>query len=420
MLPQKPPDFESLKHLKKYLAAVRRNHVSTMTYYRSDDGLGFFHQPQHNKASRSSTATCVASIVRAGLWTDKQVWWDATSDIAGKLISRPWESAGLPKDNPFTVSFIVEGILDLQLAHPKYVHSGSHLTLIRHRAVKVLKSCFSDGAINIHPYPASAYLTQLAYRVLARLNAVSVSLKAKIHRWSRTEINKQLSLITGKSRVADPLNLGYALILAVSTAKDEQTSPEDKQIFSHALELFFASQREDGTWPYSRPLFHYPDVGNAYCFEYELLAQMLLCKQLRSDLLQYIPQIAKAAYLLEKTSFDLDNENPGTVVAWPSGHHPQLEGPESWSTASVYDFAHGLNGLVAEAIRRALFEELGALYVAPKLPPRPGSRSRFAAGPDFLDANLVLDDGRTRSLRKTLAEKFVYPIAADSHLVERG
>lgn len=417
---QKSPDFESLKHLKNILSSIRRNHASTMEHYRSDDGRGFFHQPQHKKASRSSTATCVTSLVRSGLWTPNSSWWGATSKIAKKLIAKPWKSAGLKADNPFTVSFIVEGILDLKEARSNYAGAQEHLRRIRQEAVPLLKSCFQDGAIHIHPYPPSAYLTQLTFRVLNRQNAIGAKLKAKIHRWSRSEINKQISLISAKSRVGDPLNLGYALILATSTVQEEQTSPEDKQIFSHALDLFFESQRDDGSWPYSRPLFHYPDVGNAYCFEYELLTQMLLCKPLHADLLRYIPKIALTTSLLQSTSFDLNSEKPGTMVAWPSGHHPQLQGPESWSTASVYDFAHALNGLVAEAIRRALFEELGAVYSPPIPSKNPDAGDRFAPAPNFVDANLILEDKRVLSLRKTIAEKFVFPIAREAHRVGRG
>src|SRR5882672_10533074 len=98
---QPQPEFGSLKQLKHFLTSLRQNHVSTMLHYGSDDGKGFYHQPQRKTASRSSTATCVASLVHAGQWMKESPWWGATSQIAGKLIARPWKSAGLDKDNPF-------------------------------------------------------------------------------------------------------------------------------------------------------------------------------------------------------------------------------------------------------------------------------------------------------------------------------
>jgi hypothetical protein len=412
------PDFESLKRLMQFLSAVRRNHVRTMEYYLSDDGEGFFHQAEHRlSASRSSTATCIASLVHAGLWIEDTKWGKATNAIANKLIGKPWISSQLKENNPFTVSFVVEGILDLQEAL-SYPDASGHLGLLKTEAVPLLQKSIKEGAIGIDPYPHSAYLTQLAFRVLSRMREVPAGAATRIHDWASSEINKQLSLISAKSRIADPMNLGYALILAASTAEEEQASPEEKQIFRHALELFFASQREDGSWPYSRPLFHYPAVGNAYCFEYELLTQMLMCKPMRTELLPYIPQFAKAAYSLETTAFDLESTTPNAIVAWASGHHPQLKGPESWSTASVYDFANNLSRLVAEAIRRVLFAELGNIYS----PPRPSRTviAEFAPPPKFLDADLHLPGGKIASLRDTIATRFVDPIARETSIVERG
>ena len=256
--------------------------------------------------------------------------------------------------------------------------------------------------------------------MLKRLNLVPPDVTNKIHRWSQIEINKQLALLTARSRVSDALQLAYALILAATSGADEKTSPEDKQIFDSALAQFFSAQREDGSWPYSRPLFHYPSVGNAYCFEYELLTQLLRCEHLWSDLLPYIPQLNKAAKLLQHTSFDLDQTNPGKVVGWASGHHPQIEGPESWSTASVYDFAHMLDRLVAEAIRRALFEEIGAIYSAPSPKPRSTTDfNDFAPASDFLDADLHYN-GKVLSLRETIGGTFVLPIAQNAHRVAHG
>src|SRR5437762_139069 len=113
-------DFKVLERLKKYLASLRLNHEASMRHYASDDGRGFYHQPQKRAAaSRSSTATCVSSLVRAGLWTPEfEPLWDRTNEVAEKLLERPWESADLKPDNPFTVSFIIEGVLDLQSARP--------------------------------------------------------------------------------------------------------------------------------------------------------------------------------------------------------------------------------------------------------------------------------------------------------------
>jgi hypothetical protein len=415
------PDFEALERLKKFLASIRLTHAPTMEHYRAEDGLGFYHQAHlRKKSSLSSTATCVAALVHANLWNEKLTLWNNTHLVARRLIKRPWRSAGLERDNPFSVGFITEGVLELQKAKPKYVGAKKHLQLIRTKLARILIRSFDSGSIKIEPYPPSAYLTQLAYRVLRELNKIDDSLAKEIHTWSRREITKQISLISAKSRSADPLSLAYSLILAASTAKDEDTSPEDKRIFLEGLALFFQAQHEDGTWPASRPLFHYASFGNAYCYEYEVLTQLLRCRPLRNDLLPFItPYIERAAYRLETTGYVLNTATDARAVGWPSGHHPQIEGPESWSTASVYDFAFALNGLVAEAIRRVMFAEFGSIYSPPEPRKHDDNKDDFAKT-DFLDADLVVPARGRHSLRKTLAESFVYPISREVALVDRG
>ena len=221
-----PVDFSTLSHLKKYVGGIRRNHAPTMRHYVSDDGLGFFHQPRDRvEASRSSTATCVSALVQAGLWTDDSKLWPSTEKVAAKLLKTPWKSAGLNKDNPFSVAFIAEGVLDLERAKPNYPGVAHHINTIKKKAVPILLAQVHTGAVSISPYPPSAYLTQLAFRVLQRLDAVPANLAIKIHSWSRREINKEIALISAKSKIADPLNLAYALILATNSASDEQTSP---------------------------------------------------------------------------------------------------------------------------------------------------------------------------------------------------
>jgi hypothetical protein len=333
------------------------------------------------------------------------------------LVNSEWASSGLPVDNPFTVPFIAESVLDLRSAFPKYEGSDEHLQQIKNRAVPILLTAIDSGSVCIDYYPPSAYLTQLAYRVLDRLDAVSDDLKLRIHSWAKAEVNKEAALISADSRASDPMNLAYALIIATSTAADVQVSSVDRETLSYGLQMFFRSQRKDGSWPLSRPLFHYPGVGNAYCFEYELLTQLLNCVQLHPELLPYIDGIELATRILQKNSFDLGEARRGEIIAWSSGHHPQIPGPESWSTAAVYHFAFACQGLVAEAIRQSVFRELGAVYYPPTAP-RQLPDEKFAAG--LLDAEITKENGDKVSLRTTLADRFVYPIAADAERVAKG
>jgi hypothetical protein len=188
-----------------------------MAHYVSDPQTGFWHQPdKHYKSSLSSTATCVSSLVNANLWhNEKCPLRNRTTNVATDLISKRM-SAGLDDDNPFSLSFVVEGVLDLIDAEPTYHQASDHDLEIKQRiAPKLLKhlmerdsSSLPAGCVFIRPYPPSAYLTQLVYRVLRRCGATKDrEIPAAVHRWSRAEINKQIALITAKSRVGDPLQL---------------------------------------------------------------------------------------------------------------------------------------------------------------------------------------------------------------------
>ena len=407
---------------------MRRNHVPTMNHYASSDGKGFWHQPSARQiASISSTATCVSSLVRAGLWKHKLRKWGATPDVAARLLKRPWKSANLLANNPFSLSFIAEGVLDLIQADP-YPGWEKDRDLVRNDIAPLLIRRMNSskaplevpGSVCIEPYPPSAYLTQLAFRIVKRCissgDAQTQKLVQSVRTWARSEIDRQLALISTRSRIADPLQLAYAIILAVTASVDERTSPEEKALIRNALSVFFSSQLPDGTWPPSQHLFYYPKVGNAQCFDYELLTQLLGCEQLQDELLQFLPKLELAATQLRHASFDLGVSPDGLAVGWASGHHPQIEGPESWSTASVYAFVHTLDRLVAEATRRAVFVELRAVYTSPE---RAGSNKPADFAPDFLDATLNVN-GEPHSLKEVLGSYFVFPIDREKTEIVNG
>lgn len=419
-------DFDALRRLREQLAGLREKHRPSLEHYLSTDGKGFAHLiTKLHKASMASTATCVTSLVAAGQWSG------ALAEITGAVAKKLTEertSADLPEDNPFSLSFMAEGIIALRAAAAAPSELDEQYILVRDDFAEKLAAHVMDdtetlavqGAISIKPYPPSAYLTQLVHRVLRKLEKDGAEIVAAMHRWSRTEINKQIALAGARSRSADPLQLAYALILATNTLRDEQSSPEDKEIFSHALDVFFEQQLDDGSWPLSRPMFHYKEVGSAYCFDFELLVQLLSCGPLREDLLRHVSKLEKALSLAQHTSYDLAPETTGKQLAWASGHHPQLPGPESWSTASVYHFAHEFDRLVAEGVRRALFEEIGEGYKGPPTgPTEEARRGTLPFGTDFLDADLYVGTKRL-SFRDTLANYFVKPIARTAANVSKG
>jgi hypothetical protein len=417
-------EFNELKELKNLLTSIRKFHVPTMNYYASSDGRGFWHQiSRKDIASLSSTATSVSSLIRAGEWTNKERNWGKSERVATRLLKKPWVSADLKPNNSFSLAFIAQGVMELAEAEP-FPRAASFLKVVKTKIIPRLRKAIltvdshlgAPGSVSIDPYPPSAYLTQLAYRVVTRASKGTPSykvLRARVREWARSEVYRQLALIDSKSRIADPPQLAYAIILLATSVVEEFTSPEEKILIRKALKTFFDAQQEDGTWPPSQPLFHYPKFGNAHCFDYEVLSELLWCEQLRDELLPYLPKLQKSAEHLEPAAFHISAGTRG----WASGHHPQIEGPESWSTACVFDFVCALDRFVAEAIRRSLFDELGAVYT----PPIPGASlkktRRFA--PNFLDAD-VIRAGRPVSLKSTLLKYFVAPIDKEKEKITIG
>lgn len=139
-----------------------------------------------------------------------------------------------------------------------------------------------------------------------------------------------------------------------------------------------------------------------------MLVQLLSAPHLQNHLLHYLPNLSRAAYALDQSAFELSDVARG----WASGHHPQISGPESWSTASVFHFAHVLGRLLAEAIRSWTFDHLEVTYSPPR--DQVGGRKEF--GPNLLDSDLA----GYGSLKQTLLTTFVEPIAQAAHQVKAG
>ncbi len=411
--------FGQLETLRRFLVEIGQRQVQSLKFYQAPKSKGFYHKytpadelaGNEERTSKASTATCILAL--AGTHQLEQFLDEpAAENLLRTLLNSEWSSAKLPNNNPFTVAFILESVTVLHdyLGNPD-LPPADDLKIAS--AEKILVDALRDGngSARILTYPSSAYLTQLSARVLKRRNRLDLDLVDKINRWAWEEIKLQLSLMMSNSKVADIYGLAYSIILVASLVPSSETTPEEKLLRKTGLQQVFGQQLPDGSWPRSRPLFHYPDVGSAYCFEYEMLVQMLQEPALEAELLNYLPNLSRAAYALKDSAFDLTDGG----VAWASGHHPQLRGPESWSTASVFHFVHALGRLVSEAIRREIFAYLDAPY----LPPRDAKTSDKEFATDLLDSAIFVDEKRA-SLRDELWHRFVNPIAREANKIRDG
>lgn len=404
-------NFADLEKLRRFLNEILARHVVSLNYYYGKEFAGFYHKHERDKSkiSMSSTSTCVLSLIRTGNWRSGP-WYEKTADTIKAFLEQPWKSAELKEDNPFTVAFVLEAVTALTT----FVDFSNELPTLQQRvdrADEILKSAVPEGGVSLQGYPASAYLTQLVARVLRQRGCLDADSSRRFVDWAWREIDHQVALQGARSKTVDFFQLAYCILLVSDFGDPGEMTPDQSLILMNSLETFFANQLTDGTWPRSRPLFHYPGVGSAYCYEFELLVQLLRCQTLQNRLLKYLNNFGKAAFNAEETSYAL----PDGGLGWTSGHHPQLRGPESWSTASVFHFAHNLERLVAEGIRKVIFEELDLAYKSPGKPK--GNRELFAS--NFLDCPLQYN-GETRSLKETLLAKFVEPVESESQNVEDG
>jgi hypothetical protein len=411
-------EFAELERLRRFLVEeILKFQIKSLEAYHVPESNGFCHlldQKGQGRFSMSSTATCVLALVGTHHW-EEGPWKDGAGLLASNLLKKHWKSGELPKNNPFTVAFVLDAVSSLQEIAPAIDKSPDDAGKINKAESLLIKSLNQKrsedkpaGCVKLQKYPPTAYLTQLVVRVLNRRR--KLMLEGEVLKWAWNELEHQLALLAAASRTAEIYSLAYSVILVASLEQHDRLNPDQRQLLGAGVDRIFEAQLPDGLWPRSRALFHYPNVGNAHCYEYEMLVQLLQVPALQPLLLLHLEQLSKSAYRLKDAAFLLDDG----AYAWPSEHHPQLKGPESWSTASVYHFAHLLERLVAEAIRKALFECLHTAYTPPTKP-----RTKFKEfAPDFLDCPLSAKD--KGSLKEVLFERFVEKVISEAPSVEKG
>jgi transcription termination factor NusB len=263
-----PFDFQKLESLRLFSSGIQRYQAASLKYFEYD--AGYQHYIGKNKISVSSTATCVLSLVATSSWRPNKA---KTKELLQFLI-RKNTSAGLPVRNSFTIAWILEAVTALKDLSAPLDSQDEDLV---GKMEKILQNAVTrgKGGVKIEDYPASAYLTQLVVRVLHRRLKLTDKLRDAVSKWAWAELTRQIALVHAKSKTADPFAVAYLLMLVNTVTQRSEITPEQTSTQRAALKTFFDSQLEDGTWPLSRPLFHYRKFGNAYCYEYEMLTQLL-------------------------------------------------------------------------------------------------------------------------------------------------
>jgi hypothetical protein len=416
-------EFDELRELREYLEALQEAADESLRHFQEPYLRGFIHQDDKeidpdDPFSKASTATCVAFLAAAGT-LDELVPRDDRKRLRERMIDGEsdgnWTSADLPPDNPFTVSFLLDairilgGLDDLDVQRKEKVES---------KIDGLERRLAEEGGLWIEEYDPTAFLTYKAIRVLGQWRTPRVETRKRVLTWTWGHLAQESMLIASRNQDADVFELAYSVLTASTAARLNEMSPRERWLLHFAVDQFFENQRtEDGTWPRSRPLFLYPNLGYAYCFDYELLVSMLSDTQLMPIVFGRLKELRKAALTLDDRRFPLRRDANGVepVYGWSSGHHGRKRQAESWATASVFHFCLELNRLVAEAIRRDVFEYAGVPYTPPK-----EAVPAFNGLPEtFLDSTVHRGDVR-RSLKRILEDQFVLPLVSARDRVQRG
>ena len=395
--------FAELESLRLLCRQIQQDQEASLKSFEYKNTGGYQHFVGKNKVSVSSTGTCALFLTTIGKWKVKP---RQTKELLQDLISRD-TSGGLPEYNAYSIAWILESVSALEKKWSAPLDRSERAKIGKMESI--LQNSLKTGGVQIKAYPPSAYLTQLVIRVLFRRGKLTRRLKQVVRDWAWSELPQQLGMVQAKSKAADAFEVAYLLMLHTALTPKSEKTPEQTSTHRTALKTFFECQLNDGTWPLSRPLFHYRNYGIAYCYEYEMLTQLLHQRELRDFLLDYLPNLRSVIESASRNVYRLDNG----IQAWSSAHFLQGKPAESWATASVYHFVHELDRLLAEAFRRELFQYLDLA------PPPQAFRIQKTFAPAFLDSTVNVK-GDIQSLKKFLWREFVKPLADGAKNVEKG
>jgi hypothetical protein len=184
--------------------------------------------------------------------------------------------------------------------------------------------------------------------------------------WAAAQIGRHTALLNASKRRGDAQQLAFA-VLADLLSHGHELTPASAQhdLYEAAIAAFFEAQEPSGRWPLSRPLFHYPVSGNAYCYTFETLTELLRPglpreegRTYRALLEPYIPRLFMAWEYAMSTRVPLDER--GDTYGWSSTHHIARDAPEAWATAEVFSFGHMLRCLSGHVVPERAGAELGA------------------------------------------------------------
>lgn len=384
-----PATFEDLAAARHSLGELCKFHRASLEAFRPEQAA-WYRLVLSERASAaadeetrhlSTSASCLESLGDSRLANSGRPPAGLVDEFSEGALRRPfeaWESEGaahtycrvrtMPLILEQATPALVEDHADVIAEHIAFVWEEVDARLDR----QGIREHERDPSHQIDVrYPANAYLTYWGLRTLHATtdHGCLADSRRKVARkrhlalsWAERTIGAQVAFHVHGSEQADPHQLAWAIAsVAKFTSVTELVQQPRLDLLRAGLKSFFSQQQPQGGWIRGEPLFHFRDAGNAYCYVYETLMELVRPAVRRAgslwrQMLQpHVTNLLRAAALAEATKEPIGEGRLG----WCSRHHPHRTEPESWATAAAFSFLELLRSLVGAWTRDAASLELG-------------------------------------------------------------
>jgi len=369
--------FEELTEARRALQSFCLLHVPSLLSLRSGNSFKLFPDDPSLERSRrvrhlTTTATCLSSLLDCPSRfrpTESEDLDSVYSVFARRSLRREWKSEGSAqiycrcRALPLVIKF-----------------SQAFDPMIRKHLLTVLAQLrkkpdrFGIGEADpdqddddwappnaFHTYWTLDILSELEQKFPKQYKGISANkvLNLAIRRegmlsWTRQRLGYEISLHSEpKSSVLDTDQLAWSLAIFLRFDRNFHSDLAKQDFVKQALKCLFSTQNDVGTWPHYKPLFHYRDAGNAYCYVFETFAVLLQCalreraetKVIQALFRPYCKNLMELWRYADSTKIPLPAGDK--IFGWSSGHRISKAGkPESWASASVFSYAQALRRLV--------------------------------------------------------------------------
>lgn len=378
-------EFSELVRIRGELKDSIFDHIPSVLYFENTQESSFFKTKRDADEATgvgdgklhgiTTTFTCVESLYDAGQ-EGRDHALRLLKQFTPRALSAPkeWQSEGAAK-----VYCRVRALAPLLRLHPDL--TADDLTVVGKllneawRKVSIGRGTEAVFEVDRGPegrenrYPPNAYLTYWGMAALDRLkeSVSGAAVKRQLSEaWLEKSLAAQIALHYQRSALADPQQLAWSIcgVVRFRTEVILERTPPTNELVTAGLRAFFEQQR-DGVWARGDPLFHYPEAGNAYCYVFETLSELVHlgvndspeATEFRRLLEPYAKNLVDSYRYLDRASRPLQGDN---LYGWCSGHHPHRTSPESWATACVFRFLQGVRRLFGIWTRDQAATLLGA------------------------------------------------------------